>query len=490
MSRARLGVIGAGFWASYNYLPYFRDDPGVDLVGVVRKTEDGLDEFRREFGLEVATTLRRRAPRRRRRRGRRHVAARIPSRACGRGARGRRPRARREADDRQARRRRGDPGRGAASGKTAAVAYGWNYSRLAIWAKEMLEAGRIGRVTSVTGYKSSCLTELFSGRAGYGSWTSAASTVEVEVETWARADAGGGYLYGQLSHLLGLGLWLAPAEPEDVFARASFLENGCDLDVHASVRLADGVIATFNGQGHQPWVMRHMPATSASPARRACSSSTSSASAASCCCRATASGARCCTSGSSRRCGTRRGSTRATGRAQFLIDTLPRPGPGRPGAGGARRPHRRRDGGGVAVGSIRAEIVRIARLVARPRDAIFAPAPRGSPSTLRSTCRCVGFVRRSRDATGYGRSGSRPPPSRSSRTGSRRRLRRRHRRDRRAGDLRPPRPGRGGDRRRPGRDPPQLEPHAPLRDRRLLGRRADRGRPSRSATRGSGRSPT
>ena len=47
--------------------------------------------------------------------------------------------------------------------------------------------------------------------------------VEVEVETWARSDAGGGYLYGQLSHLLGLGLWLVPAEPEDVFARASFL---------------------------------------------------------------------------------------------------------------------------------------------------------------------------------------------------------------------------------------------------------------------------
>src|SRR5258706_35907 len=42
-----------------------------------------------------------------------------------------------------------------AAGRTAAVAYGWNYSRLSIWAKEMLEAGRIGRVTSVTAYKAS-----------------------------------------------------------------------------------------------------------------------------------------------------------------------------------------------------------------------------------------------------------------------------------------------------------------------------------------------
>ena len=74
----------------------------------------------------------------------------------------------------------------------------------------MLDAGRIGRVTSVTGYKASCLAELFSGRAGYGIVDVGGFPVEAEVETWARADAGGGYLYGQLSHLLGLGLWLVP----------------------------------------------------------------------------------------------------------------------------------------------------------------------------------------------------------------------------------------------------------------------------------------
>ncbi|MGI8973007.1 MAG: Gfo/Idh/MocA family protein, partial [Gaiella sp.] len=56
MSRARIGVIGAGFWAAYHYLPFFRDHPDVDLVGVVRKTDEGLDAFRREFELEVATS--------------------------------------------------------------------------------------------------------------------------------------------------------------------------------------------------------------------------------------------------------------------------------------------------------------------------------------------------------------------------------------------------------------------------------------------------
>ncbi len=42
-----------------------------------------------------------------------------------------------------------------------------------------------------------------------------------------------------------------------IFARAHLLENGVDLDVQASVRFDDGVIGSFSGQGHQPWVMRH-----------------------------------------------------------------------------------------------------------------------------------------------------------------------------------------------------------------------------------------
>jgi predicted dehydrogenase len=257
VSRARIGIIGAGFWASYHYLPSFRDDPDVELVGVVRKTDEGLDAFRREFGLEVATTsvaellaagldgvvvssphtL--------------HCEHAVAALEAGAHVLVEKPMTVKLADAEAI------VAAARAAGRTAAVAHGWNYSRMAIWAKEMLEAGRIGRVTSVTGYKASCLTDLFSGRSGYGAVDVGGFEVEVEVETWARADAGGGYLYGQLSHLLGLGLWLVPSEPEEVFARAHFLENGCDLDIQASVRLADGVIGSFSGHGHQPWVMRH-----------------------------------------------------------------------------------------------------------------------------------------------------------------------------------------------------------------------------------------
>jgi predicted dehydrogenase len=257
VSAARIGVIGAGYWASYQYLPFYRDHPEVELVGAVRKDDSGIDAFRREFGLEVSTSsvdelfaagvdgvvvssphdL--------------HRAHAVAALEVGAHVLVEKPMTLTLADASAI----GDAAR--AAGRTVAIAYGWNWSRMTDWAKEALVGGQLGRITSVTGYMSSCLTDLFSGRSGYGVLDVGGFAVEAETETWARADAGGGYLYGQLSHLLGLGLWLVPNEPENVFARAYLLENGVDMDIQVSVGLADGAIASFSGQAHEPWARPH-----------------------------------------------------------------------------------------------------------------------------------------------------------------------------------------------------------------------------------------
>jgi predicted dehydrogenase len=257
VSRVRIGVIGAGFWASYQYLPFYRDHPEVELVGAVRKDEAGLDAFRREFGLEVSTSsvdelLAARLD------GvvvssphdlhRRHAVAALEA---GAHVLVEKPMTVTLADAAAVAAAAG------AAGRTVAVAHGWNWSRLTDWARQTLEDGRLGRVTSVTGYMSSCLTDLFAGRSGYGVLDVGGYAVEAETATWADADAGGGYLYGQLSHLLALGLWLVPNEPQDVFARMHMLPRGVDLDVHVSITLADDVVASFSGHGHEPWGRRH-----------------------------------------------------------------------------------------------------------------------------------------------------------------------------------------------------------------------------------------
>ena len=103
----------------------------------------------------------------------------------------------------------------------------------------------------------------------------------------------------------------------------------------------------------------------------------------------------------------------------------------------------------------------LARAAARP-----APRRLRPPDARRDRVRALraGDVR---DRARAGRAPGRP-------------LRRRHRRHRRAGDHGAARSGRGGHRGRPVRDPAQLEPHAPLRDRGLLGRRADRAAGARA----------
>jgi predicted dehydrogenase len=257
VSRARIGVIGAGFWAASHYLPFFRDHPDVDLVGIVRKTDEGLDEFRQEFGLEVATSsvsellaagvdgvvvssphsL--------------HREHAVTALQAGAHVLVEKPMAVTLADARAIL----EAGR--ETGLTVSVAHGWNYSRLTTWAKDVLEAGTIGRVTSVTGFMASSLTDMFSGKSGWGLIDVGGFVFEAERDTWARPDAGGGYLYGQLSHLLGLAAWLVPSDPAEVFARARFLENGVDLDVHVSVKFDDDVIGSFSGHGRHPWVIRH-----------------------------------------------------------------------------------------------------------------------------------------------------------------------------------------------------------------------------------------
>ena len=257
MSPARIGVIGAGFWASYQYLPFYRDHPEVELVGAVRKDEAGLDAFREAFGLEVSTSsvdellaagvdgVVVSSPHDRHRE---HAVAALEA---GAHVLLEKPMTLKLADATAI----GEAAR--AARREVAVAYGWNWSRMTDWAKEALEDGRLGRITSVTGYMSSCLTDLFSGTSGYGVLDVGGFPVEAETATWARADAGGGYLYGQLTHLLGLGLWLVPNEPEDVFARTHLLVNGVDMDVQVSVALADAVIGSFSGQGHEPWARPH-----------------------------------------------------------------------------------------------------------------------------------------------------------------------------------------------------------------------------------------
>lgn len=144
-----------------------------------------------------------------------------------------------------------------AEGRVVSLAYGWNYSSIGVWAAEVAASGALGELRSISGHMASALTHMFSGSGGYGVVTLDGYDFEASPDTWARPDAGGGYLYGQLSHQLGLALLLVPSEPEVVHAQMNLLPSGVDIDVAVTVRFADGVVGSFTGHGRLPWGTRY-----------------------------------------------------------------------------------------------------------------------------------------------------------------------------------------------------------------------------------------
>lgn len=255
--QARIGIIGAGFWAAYFYLPFLRDHPEATCIGIVRRNREALRALQGAFDLEVATT----------------EVGELLERGCD-GVIVASPHDLHRTHAEQALAAGahvliekpmtvtlGDARAVATAaelaGRTLTVAHGWNYSRMAAWAMDLVAEGTLGPTTSITGLMASSLTDLFAGNAGYGTIELGGFAFEASADTWARPEAGGGYLYGQLSHQLGVALMLVRSEPREVFARMRRLPNGADIDVTVSVEFAGGTIGSFSGHGRLPWGTRY-----------------------------------------------------------------------------------------------------------------------------------------------------------------------------------------------------------------------------------------
>ena len=255
--RVRIGIIGAGFWAVQFYLPYLAAREDVECLGVVRRGARELAALKESFGLQVATenvpellaagcdgiivasphAL--------------HATHAIQALEAGAHVLVEKPMCLRlaEALDLQAAAER--------TGRKVTVAYGYNYLPLATWAVDLVQDGCIGRPLSITGHMASSLLSLMSGQSGYGTIEVGPVTFEAESTTWADAERGGGYLYGQLSHLVGLSLCFTAARPELVYARAQRLPNGADIDISLVAELEDGATITLSGNGRLPLGARY-----------------------------------------------------------------------------------------------------------------------------------------------------------------------------------------------------------------------------------------
>ncbi len=248
MAKLRLGVIGAGSWAVASHLPNLaRHADDVEFVAVSRLGRDMLEKIAARYGFAVASEDYRDV-----------IAAGIdicvvssPS-----GLHHEHAKAALQAgahvlvekpvtiDPAQAwdlveTARRVD--------RHVVVAFGWNYKPMVRAARRLMADGRgIGEIEQVTITMASVTRELLSNT---GAYPKADPEAIPEQRTWTDPTlSGGGYGQAQLSHALGLALWLTGLRGKEVFAFMSApLSAPVELHDAITLRYDNGAIGTLAG---------------------------------------------------------------------------------------------------------------------------------------------------------------------------------------------------------------------------------------------------
>lgn len=244
-AKVRVGVIGAGAWAVGNHIPVLAKRADVELVVAVRNGMEALEHIQREFGFGHITEAYREALDL----GLDAVVVASPSKfhhehtkaAMEAGANVLcekpftiDPAAAWDLVDTSER-----------LGKHLVVSFGWNYRPLGVAAKKLMEEHGVGNVQHVMVTMASGTRELLKAT---GSYEGASTDFVPDWDTWTDPEiSGGGYAPAQLSHAMGLTLWLTGDRADKVFALMN--NEGARVDLHdaISIRYESGATGTLSG---------------------------------------------------------------------------------------------------------------------------------------------------------------------------------------------------------------------------------------------------
>jgi predicted dehydrogenase len=255
--KARLGFLGAGWWATANHIPILAARDDVELAGVCRLGKTELQVVKERFHFPFATedaaalvnlpdldgvvvssphTLHYQHARLAVERGL-HVLCEKPMCTRGEDARDLVDLAKRK-------------------GVHLLVPYGWHYKPFVQQAKLWLDAGGVGQVQYVLCHMASPIRDLLQGKhfqVEGNSGQAGGVVFEPEPQTWADPTvAGGGYGHAQLSHVTGMLCHLTGLMPASVYALMTAPGSKVDLYDAISVRFECGAIGTVSGAGTVP----------------------------------------------------------------------------------------------------------------------------------------------------------------------------------------------------------------------------------------------
>ena len=254
-SKAKIGLIGAGWWATSNHLPVLEERDDIELTGVCRLGKDELQQVKSRFGFTHATedyqelldipglqgvvvasphTLHYQHALAALKRGL-HVLCEKPLTTKADEARELVEEANRQ-------------------NVQLMVPYGWHYAEFIQEAKLKMDAGAVGDIEFVMCHMASPIRSLLEGKQFLSEGGGVGDRMfDPAAKTWADPTvAGGGYALAQMSHSAGLAYWLTDLKPERVSALTSSPTSAVELYDSFSVRFTSGAIGSCSGAGALP----------------------------------------------------------------------------------------------------------------------------------------------------------------------------------------------------------------------------------------------
>ncbi len=256
--KARIGLIGAGWWATANHLPILAARSDVELVGVCRLGKAELRAVAERFGFRFATEdylelLDRveldgvivASP---------HALHYEHARAAlerGIHVMVEKPMALRAEHARELVRL------AAQKQRHLLVPYGWHYKPFIQFAWEQMRTRGVGTVEYVLCHMASPIRTMLTGRPRTRSDADggAAGTAlfKPDPRTWSDpAVAGGGYGHAQLTHATALLFLLTDLRPEEVFCWMTAPGARVDLHDAMTVKFGGGALGTVSGSAGVP----------------------------------------------------------------------------------------------------------------------------------------------------------------------------------------------------------------------------------------------
>ena len=253
MALARIGVVGAGWWACEFHIPHLLKNSHADLVAVSRLGKEELDKIQQRFEIQVASenhlelyahdldgvivasphVLHEE-----------HASAAIKN---GCHVLVEKP----MTTDIEGARRLHTLVEG--SGKTLMTPYGLNHTHYMEKAADWVKEERIGEVRHIMLHMSSALLDLFGGEPMLETKD---HLYRPPPSTWADPSRAGGYGWGQMSHALAALFCVCPVEPVSVRGVCSKSPTGVDYFDAAIVEFEKGATASLSGAAGLP---KHSP---------------------------------------------------------------------------------------------------------------------------------------------------------------------------------------------------------------------------------------